>query len=158
MSVIGRGMSRRARVAAIGATALALMIGATGTANAAIGTMTAALNINVDGCAPGSHWVYVGGRIEMTDQEALKRLSDGYRVVIRLWGEDPVTSEQIGATIEAREWAANGLKYEYYGCYSSAQLNEDRPGEDDIYAGVRLMNPDNQSVKAKESNRYYHGF
>jgi hypothetical protein len=145
---------------AVIAAAVAVMIVAVpaAPADAAIGSMTASLSVTpVDG-QPGYQWVHVAGTVRMSQTEAQWLINDRYNVVIRLWGEDPASDDLLMGPYTPPIWASyDGLHYSVAHKVRNSLLNEDWGG-DELYAGVRLVYPNTQTLRSAETNRVYGSF
>lgn len=159
MTAVRKGSSRVARAVLIGAATVGLtMAGSAGTASAAVGDLTATLSISAGCQNPGEYALSASGTVKMPKAEAERRIAQGYRVAVRIWGDDDWTrggDDWLGGPYYPYLTAKDdGIYYGLGICVTGRYLNED-DGEDDIYAGVRFLNPDDGTVKSKESNRVY---
>jgi hypothetical protein len=126
-------------------------------ASAAIGTMTASLSLSRNG--PVLENVNVSGLVAMSQAEAQGYINSRYRVVWRLWGDDPISDDFLFGPNDAQLTATpQGLQFRELGLQINRHrfLNEDTSvfdNRDEIYAGVRFLNASGATVKSKETNR-----
>jgi hypothetical protein len=126
-------------------------------ASAAIGTMTAHLSLSRSGQFLEN--VNVSGLIAMPQAEAQGYINSRYRVVWRLWGDDPISDDFLFGPNDAQLTATpQGLQFGELGLQINRHrfLNEDTSvfdNRDEIYAGVRFLNASGATVKSKETNR-----
>jgi hypothetical protein len=91
----------------------------------------------------------------MTQSEAQYLINTRHNVVIRLWGEDPASDDLLLGPDNAPDDAlSGGLYYSVAYKLPNSRLNEDW-GEDDLYAGVRLVQPNGVTLRSAESNRVW---
>ncbi len=106
----------------------------------------------------------------MSQSQAQAKINAGHKIVVRLWGEDPVYDDLLSGPHKigipgfhpygAIFASPNGILLNMSWKMSAAKLNEDSaPGNpydelDDLYAGVRLVDRNGNTVKSMESNRY----
>ena len=148
----------RIRTAIAGiAAAVAVMIVAVpaAPADAAVGSMTANLRVTPVEGVPGYSWVHVYGQVGMSQAEAQDLINRHYNVVIRLWGDDPASDDLLmGPYTPVVSAAYFGLSYSIANKVPNSLLNEDWGG-DEIYAGVRLVQPNTTTLRSAETNRVY---
>jgi hypothetical protein len=139
------------------AAAVAVMTVAvpTAPADAAVGSMTANLRVTpVDG-VPGYSWVHVYGQVGMSQIDAQSLINSRYNVVIRLWGDDPASDDLLMGPYDSTMSAGYyGLYYSIANKVPNSLLNEDWGG-DEVYAGVRLVQPNTVTLRSAETNRVY---
>jgi hypothetical protein len=132
-----------------------------GAADATIGPVEARLTIG-----SGSSFnclVSVSGRVGMTPTEAQGLINSGHKVLVRLWGDDPVSDDLLRGPISLPNpngrlsVTLQGLVFDLNQNISVHTLNEDTllgPFDlDEIYAGVRLVNSGGTTIRAAETNR-----
>jgi hypothetical protein len=149
--------SRIRRTVAVMAAAAAVATVAlpAASADASIGSMTANLRVYPVEGVPGYSWVHIYGRVSMTQSEAQYLINTRHNVVIRLWGEDPASDDLLLGPDNAPDDAlSGGLYYSVAYKLPNSRLNEDW-GEDDLYAGVRLVQPNSVTLRSAESNRVW---
>jgi hypothetical protein len=114
-------------------------------ADATIGSMTATLSIER---LPGTARVcstHVQGVVRMTQAEAGDLLNkQDYRVIFRVWGDDPVSDDFItGPHPLSTAAESQGLTFRGFTGLPCSKLDEDGgtfdTEGDEIYAGVRLV-------------------
>lgn len=151
--------------------ALAITVAVAGPANGAPGPLTVKLSVNSIK-APYARYsceVTVEGLVAMSQAEARALLDSGHRVVIRIWGEDPIHDDLLlGPYILTRggvpAWdrtytsaTASGLQLRLKVVVASVELDEDSypdPGlRDELYAGVRLVDASGTTIRLGETNR-----
>ena len=138
-------------------------------AGAAIGPVTGArLSVEYLGPIAANCKVSVDGLVRMSQTDAQGLINEGYKVVVRVWGEDPLyddlmlgpyyltpilpgASAYIAATTQ-------GLKLHSDTAVNGSRLNEDRdpgPGgiSDELYSGIRLVNRSGMTIRSAETNR-----
>jgi hypothetical protein len=144
-------------ITAVIAAAVAVMTVAvpTAPADASVGSMTANLRVTpVDG-QPGYSWVHVYGQVAMSRTEAQDLINSHYNVVIRLWGDDPSYDDLLmGPYTPVVSAEYFGLSYSIANKVPNSLLNEDW-GDDELYAGARLVQPNTVTLRSAESNRVY---
>jgi hypothetical protein len=151
----GRRRFRRLLPALLGSATLGMI--AAPPASAAIGTMTAHLSLSRNGQFLEN--VNVSGLIAMPQAEAQGYINSRYRVVWRLWGDDPISDDFLFGPNDAQLTATpQGLQFGELGLQINRHrfLNEDTSvfdNRDEIYAGVRFLNASGATVKSKETNR-----
>jgi hypothetical protein len=136
-------------------------------ADAAIGAMSAQLSITkLAGTANVCNWK-VTGVVSMPQAEAQQLLDtnrpgNGYRVIFRAWGDDPVSDDYLFGPDPASTTATpQGIAYTGTRGISCTKRNEDVSrfdNRDELYVGVRLVNgfangQYGATVKSGESNR-----
>lgn len=149
-------------VLAVAAAAVAVL--ATGVsaapAQAAVGTMSAKLTISHH--KPGHSNVAVFGVVKMTRREAQIMLDRGYRVVMRLWGEDPVFDDLLIGPYSPQfgpSATAQGLEFHRVMIgVDNRILDEDPEGFDELYVGARLVAPNGHTIRSVETSRWYGDF
>lgn len=161
------------RVVALGVVTVGMTLGPTAApAGAAIGSVSAKLTVkdNTPGApsppepAPNCH-VSVDGLVVMTQTEAQGLINSGHKVVVRVWGEDPVFDDlmlgpyyltpinpaavQTGyITVTPR-----GLTFHKHVVVNRFALNEDPESKAELYAGVRLVSSDGKTIRSGETPR-----
>lgn len=155
---------RTAIATLIAALSVAVMIDAA-PANAAIGPMEASLQIfgGTKWCN-GQQYVVVVGLVRMSYSEAVQALNyDHYipQIQIRLWGDDYLYDNLLHTATTSANFRPqpDGLHFEKKYCVPGSSLNEDTSwydDQDEIYAGVRLVNSKTGStIRSGETNRWY---
>jgi hypothetical protein len=157
--------SRLGLTVALGLTAIGLTVAP---ADAAIGPVTGAkLTVKSLGPIAVSCEVSVDGLVTMTQAEAQALIDSGHRVVVRVWGEDPIDDDlMLGPYYltqilpRASGYIAatpQGLRFHKDTAVKGAQLNEDAGAlggtGDELYAGVRLVNAAGTTIRSGETNR-----
>jgi hypothetical protein len=144
----------------IRSTALALSVAAVAgaaavsaaPADAAVGSPQGKLTITP--YSPGYHNVAVFGVVPMTRVEAQRLVDSGHRIVLRLWGEDTFSDDlQMGpynATIYATD---KGLEFHKVRLQIDDDVLDEDWGTDELYVGMRLVNPSGSTVRSGETNR-----
>jgi hypothetical protein len=154
MNKIASRIRRTIAVAAAAAAVLSVGLPAT-SADASVGSMTANLRVTPVEGQPGYQWVHVYGQVNMTRAEAQDLINRHYNVVIRLWGDDPSSDDLLmGPYTPVVSAEYFGLHYSVAHKVPNSLLNEDW-GEDDLYAGVRLVQPNTVTLRSAESNRVW---
>jgi len=111
--------------------------------------------------------VYVQGLVFTTPdgvQAAQGLIDQGYRFQIRVWGDDSVYDDLLLGPITPRMlpmWDGSferpgGLGYVLEAPVSNSVLDEDDSildDHDEIYAGIRLLDPSGQTIRSKETKR-----
>ena len=149
----------RRLLAAAAATVAVMAVGLPAAqADASVGAMTATLQVNPTPL-PGQQFVKVEGVVRMTPTEAQRMIDSRYNLVIRLWGEDGFSDDLLmgpynPADVHADFW---GLRFSTGNYVSNSVLNEDW-GVDEIYAGVRLIQPNSVTLRSAETNGVYGSF
>ena len=142
------------------AVAAGAATGGVAPAEAAIGPMTAKLTVSP--YKPGYHNVAVFGTVKMPQAEAQALLASGYRIQMRLWGDDPWFDDLlIGPYYPEFGPAAtpNGLEFHRVMIgINDRRLNEDPEGFDELYVGARLVNAAGQTIRSTETNRWFDRF
>jgi len=167
-------VTRRSRVGLTALFGLVALGSIVGSSVAAIGPVTGefasrpTLTVkSVGSNVPANCAVAVDGVVRMAEAEAQSLIDSGYKVVVRVWGEDlfdddlllgpysltqsiPGASGYIVATPQ-------GLRFHKDTAVKGAQLNEDGGGlhgfGDELYAGVRLVNAAGTTIRSRETNR-----
>ena len=149
----------RSSIAVIAAAVVVMIVGLpTAPASAAVGSMTADLELTQVAGKPGYVWVRVWGNVTMSRTEAQGLINSGHDVVIRLWGEDQFSDDLLGGLYTPTRWANHdGLRFALAHKTHISLLNEDW-GEDELYAGVRLLYPNTQTLRSAETNRLFGSF
>jgi hypothetical protein len=79
-------------------------------------------------------------------------------IAVRLWGEDQFSDDLLGGPYTPARWANHdGLRFALTHKVHVSLLNEDW-GEDELYAGVRLLYPNTQTLRSAETNRLFGTF
>ncbi len=146
-TVIGRAV-----VVGTATVALAIALSAA-PANATIGPITA--NLTVTRVQPGYYDVRVEGVVPMTAAEARGLIDSGHKIVLRLWGDDPVSDDLLHGPYESGFFVVpdKGLGIRRVLLRMSHRvLNEDLGG-DELYVGVRLVNSTGATIRSRETNR-----
>jgi hypothetical protein len=115
--------------------------------------------------------VYVQGLVFTTPdgvEAAQGLLDEGYRFQIRVWGDDPVSDDLLAGPITPEMFAMwdgdfdgpGGLGYRADIPVSNRVLDEDNSrfdDQDEVYAGIRLLDPSGQTIRSIETKRisYY---
>ena len=156
---------RLGRAAPVGLAAIATAVAVSSpAAGAALGSVRATLttaNLVGANCR-----VSVGGVVSMSHSEALALVGSGHRIVVRVWGEDPLDDDLLLGPYYlpvflpgyAGSLAATpeGLKFHVHQAVSRKKLDEDDavPLErDEVYAGIRLVSSDGKTIRSGETNR-----
>jgi hypothetical protein len=149
----------RTTVAAVAVAAGVMTVGLPAApADAAVGSMKPNLRITPVQGQPGYKWVEVWGYVPMSQTEAADLIRSGHNVIIRLWGDDPASDDLLMGPYNPSVWANyDGLRFAIASKVPNSLLNEDW-GEDDIYAGVRLIQPNTLTLRSAETNRVYGSF
>jgi hypothetical protein len=162
------GLSRAAvlGLATVGMTAGALA----GRADAAIGPVEPYFHVIFlrENPTGNTCLISVGGYVSMSQAEAQNLLSSGYKVVVRLWGDDPVSDDLLGGPYTLTRTngrlrfgvvpspTREGLVFDVRRYTAANLLNEDAFVSyegDEVYAGVRLMDPAGRTIRAAETKR-----
>jgi hypothetical protein len=166
--VFTRITSCLARAVAPGLVAIGMTLGLSAApADAAIGPVTGA-KLSVTRAEVG-YRVSVHGLVTMTQTEAQGLINSGYKVVVRLWGEDPFSDDLLRTWVLTPVekygliplWAnSQGLAFRISAPVSVHVLNEDTGGcvfdtQDELYAGVRLVTSDGTTIRSAETNRWF---
>lgn len=158
--------SRLGPSVALALAVVATTVGIAGSAHGALGPVSAKLSVK-SSRTPSSCEVSVEGLVAMTQAEARTLLDSGHRVVVRVWGEDPIHDDLLlGPYILARGsvWSPSyaaatptGLTLRLWVVVANTALDEDSypdPGlRDELYAGVRLVDPAGRTIRSAETNR-----
>jgi hypothetical protein len=129
-------------------------------ADASVGSITPA-SLSVSGPSNGLRTVVVSGVVRTSSQaEAAQLYANGYRVVYRLWGDDPTSDDLLWDTSYMSNYdpEPDGLHFSNVLVLQSSYLNEDTcwcDDRDEVYAGIRLINSSGSSIRSAESNRTY---
>ena len=131
------------------------------------GRISARLAINPETTPGHSGHVFtrVTGTAPMSLAGAQQMLTARYKIKIRFWGEDlvyddlvldlppfPPRSGRVGRTDVTGERliaTARGLEYAAFLHSDGLVFDEDPEGEDEIYAGVRLLRPDGATARRR---------
>jgi hypothetical protein len=110
--------------------------------------------------------VYVQGLVFITPdgvQAAQGLIDKGYRFQIRVWGDDPVSDDLLLGPITPRmlhmwdgSFNAGGLGYVLDAPIANRVLDEDDSifdERDEIYAGIRLLDPSGNTIRSIETKR-----
>ena len=161
----------RITIAVLAATVAAITVGLSpAPASASIGAVSPRLTVgHQPNDTRGYCLVTVEGRVAMTQTEARGLVDSGHKVVVRVWGEDPVYDDlmlgayTLGPINPAAlqtgyiSVAADGLHFHKHVVVSPFALDEDSGSDpasgDELYAGVRLVNSDGTTIRSAESNR-----
>jgi hypothetical protein len=111
--------------------------------------------------------LFVDGELFVSETLAHGLVDSGHRFQMRIWGDDPASDDRITGlftpglrgTPEAFQnphlgtffFTTHGLGFRIKAMVKRKQLNEDW-GEDEIYAGVRLVNSDGTTIRDGHSN------
>jgi hypothetical protein len=147
---------------AVAAAAVAVMTVASpaAPAEAAVGSISPA-SLSVSAPSNGLRTVVVSGVVRTSSRtEALQLYGNGYRVVYRLWGDDPSSDDLLWDLSYVSNYDAepDGLHFSGVIVMQSSYLNEDTcwcDDRDEVYAGIRLINSSGTSIRSAESNRTY---
>lgn len=151
-------MNRTIRTALTALAALAAVVALTAApANASVGSMSASLSISPAG--GGLYSVSVTGRVPTSTYSEALQLKNSYRIVYRLWGDDPIWDNLLFGpsgvfSVEAR---SNGLYFSNTIQLNGSYLNEDWGG-DEVYAGVRLETYSGSTIRSAQTNTVYGDF
>jgi hypothetical protein len=127
-------------------------------ASASVGSISPA-SLSISGASSGLRSVSVSGVVRTSSTaEALQLYNSGYRVVYRLWGDDPSYDDLLWDTSYMSNYSAqpDGLHFSNGLVLRSSFLNEDTcwcDNHDEVYAGIRLINSAGSTVRSAESNR-----
>jgi hypothetical protein len=145
--------TRIIRAAAIAVAVAGAGLGFTGApAQAAVGPATGELFITPH--KPGYHNVAVEGRIRMYQGEAQQLLNSGYKVQLRLWGEDTFSDDlQLGPYTATAYAGQLGIEFHKVLIGQRDSILDEDWGNDELYAGIRLVKPNGQTVRGGETNR-----
>jgi hypothetical protein len=158
--------SRLGLTVAVGLAALGMTLGTSpAPADAAIGIVRARLAAEYH----HPNWnVSVSGVVKMTQTEAQGLIDSGHRVLIRIWGEDLIRDDLLLGPYYLTQFRGRygyitatpqGLAFQLSVVAKGSELDEDddpwAPGghNDEIYAGVRLVNSDGATIRLRETNR-----
>ena len=156
MTIVSRTRNTIAVMAAAAAVTLVGLQAAP--ADAAVGSMTAGLRVTPVSGQPGYQWVHVYGNVKMSQVEAQQLINEGHNVVVRLWGEDQFSDDLLMGPYSAVRGANyDGLWFSIAHKVPNSLLNEDW-GQDEIYAGVLLVQPNTQTLRSAEPNRVVGSF
>jgi hypothetical protein len=149
----------RSTIAVMAAAAAVALVGLhAAPADAAVGSMTTGLRVTPVVGQPGYHWVHVYGNVKMSQAEAQHLMNEGHNVVVRLWGDDQFSDDLLMGPYSAVRGANHdGLWFSIANKVPNTLLNEDW-GQDEIYAGVRLVQPNTQTLRSAETNRVVGSF
>jgi hypothetical protein len=154
-----RSTSALAGAVLVGLAALATALTiTTAPARATLGPVKATLLVD-DARVPYCK-VTVRGQVSMTQAEAQDFLNRRYFIQIRIWGEDPVSDDLVagpytlfGPASAEISAVPTGLRFDKSANVHTDKLDEDNEGGvDEIYAGVRLLDPAGRTVRAGKSN------
>lgn len=153
--------SRLARAIVLGLATIGVAVNFAAPADATIGAVEARLTIGSG--SSSTCLVSVSGRVGMTPTEAQALINSGHKVLVRLWGDDPVSDDLLRGPITLPNpngrlsVTLQGLVFDLNQSISVHTLNEDTllgPFDlDEIYAGVRLVNSGGTTIRAVETNR-----
>ena len=149
--------SKMRRILAAAAATLAVMaVGLQAAqADASVGILTPGyLSIQPVSGASGVQSVQVQqGAVYMSPTEAQSLINQRYNIVIRLWGDDEFSDDLRLGPYSPDELYAGfaGLMFKTTKQVGNSVLNEDW-GDDEIYAGLRLVKPDSTTVRSATSN------
>ena len=160
---------RFARAVVLGLVVMAITLGvATPQASAAIGTMQAKLTITR--YKAGYSNVAVFGHVPATQGEARALLNGGAKVVMRMWGDDPVSDDLLFGPYDATEFVPASPDFQPMGLHfhkvligvPNSKLDEDTGGYDtegdELYVGVRLLSRSGGTIRSRETNRENRSF
>jgi hypothetical protein len=150
-STLRRRITRTAAVA-LAAVGMGAALSAS-PANASIGVATGELYVT--DYKPGYHNVAVFGKVRMSKAEAQTLINQGYKVQLRLWGEDTFSDDLLMGPYPATIYATdNGLEFhKVHLGISDTLLDEDWEGRDELYVGIRLVNRSGATLRSTETNR-----
>jgi hypothetical protein len=105
-------------------------------------------------------WVQVEGSLSTGSRLEAERLqASGHRILMRLWGDDPVSDDLLqrpylfGFDVKPC-CAATWTTFKWARWVNSRVLDEDHyPDRDEIYAGIRLVDSSGRTIRSVESNR-----
>jgi hypothetical protein len=148
---VARRIRRTAVAISVAAVATAAGMSAA-PADAAIGSPTGQLTVGP--FSPGYHNVAVFGTVPMTRAEAQSLVNSNHRIVLRLWGDDVFSDDLLigpyNATLVPTD---KGLEFHKVLLQiDDDRLNEDW-GQDELYVGMRLVNPNGATIRSGETNR-----
>jgi hypothetical protein len=109
------------------------------------------------------HLVRVAGQVPSTTRAEAQSLKDnGYKIVLRLWGDDPSYDDLLRGPWNPESFYVTnqGLTFFSRVKVSNATLDEDWDqaypyirDQDELYVGVRLVNSAGTTIMSKETNR-----
>ncbi len=129
-------------------------------ADASVGSISPA-SLSVSAPSNGLRTVSVSGVVRTSSRaEAVQLYSNGYRVVYRLWGDDPSSDDLLWDTsyVSNYDYEPDGLHFSGTIVMQSSYLNEDTcwcDNWDEVYAGIRMINSSGATSRSAESNRTY---
>jgi hypothetical protein len=161
--------SRLGRTVLFGLCAIGMTFGLSAAlAGAAIGPMSAKLSVTRSGDPYRPCQVSVDGLLRMSQAEAQALIRGGRKVVVRIWGEDPIFDDLLlgpyvltrldrGSASSYIAATPDGLKLHLHDAVASEHLNEDDYPDpamrDELYAGVRLVTLTGTTIRSFETNR-----
>ena len=122
-------------------------------AEAAIGSITAKLTVTR--VQPGYSDVRVEGVVPMTEAEARGLIDSGHKVMLRLWGDDPVSDDLLHGPYQSGFFVVpdKGLGIRRVLLRMSHRVLNEDVGGDELYVGVRLVNSAGATIRSRETNR-----
>lgn len=110
---------------------------------------------------PGYHIVTVTG-IQRTSLSPEALTDAGYKIEVRLWGNDDVSLGNAddllaGPSAGRLSVGPEGVRYTVRWRASTGLLDEDI-GEDELYAGVRLIDPEGKTIRKIASKELHRSF
>jgi hypothetical protein len=152
----GIGLGRRLGV--VVAVALAAIVGLPAPAGAAVGEVRPSLSITPVPGNPSRCTVKVHGHVVASQAEAQTLLAQGHRIVVRLWGSDFGSDDDLlyGPWTARATATARGLDFDLGRTVGNTGLNEDSAWGnegDEVYAGVRLLNSAGHTVRSATTNK-----
>jgi hypothetical protein len=140
----------RSLIAVLAVAAAVMAVGfSSASADASVGSMSA--NLGISNAGNGYSNVTVTGVVKMTRSEAQGLIGQNHRIQWRLWGEDSFSDDFLyGPDPAALVATSQGLQYKGQALMRTSVLNEDW-GQDEVYAGVRLLRPNGSTLRAAQS-------
>jgi hypothetical protein len=145
------------RTAAVGAISLGIAVGVAAAPAEAASGAKATLGVVNEGT--GYYWIPVDAVFPMSRAAAQDAINHGYTVQMRLWGDDPSSDDlQFTYPQPISMWAGDdGLHAGRSARVARSVLDEDNgwyEGDgDELYVGVRVVNPNGSTTLSVESNR-----
>jgi hypothetical protein len=167
MRAAGWGGFHLGRAVVLGLTAVGMTLGpAAAPADAAIGAVSAKLAVkNLSPLDDNICQLSVDGLVVMTQTEAQGLIDSGHKVVVRVWGEDPIYDDLLlgpyyltpinPAAVQTGHISVTprGLAFHKHVAVHRFKLDEDPESKDEIYVGVRLVNSDGTTIRSGETPR-----
>lgn len=160
-----------AKATAIAAIALAMSIGATIAPAQAAPYLNVSSHINLRQLSSSSTDVWVidiQGVVTMSEAAARDSISHGHTIQLRYWGDDPSSDDLLAGPVKPQTVfaAADGLHYQHDLTISRYLLDEDSgtldtladTDTDEIYVGVRFVDPYGKTLSLVESDRIVNAF